>query len=740
MKSFVYILLVCMAISYVEAQSVKNKFPNLNHSSIKHSVAGGNVTYVHFGKSVSGPFTSPATLLPTDSFYVKMDVTPYGTATSEYYLDVNKNSVIDLTDLPLGGDTYVDNNTTPPGIIDLDPAPGVIIAALKPDRMPSMQIVARITDGLTSAEGILIFQNPPRMYTLSGIVHNTAGGVVGGAMIWVGDSTGNTGVGDASDQSGHYSVPIDAGTYFIHVGDFSMARYSSFDTMMVISANKAQDFYLSPLNSYIRGYVKDENSNPLPNVGIYFQNNNGGTMTDLNGMYKLMIAPGSGYIGVSSESVLPNYLCPNQHQYTIADNDSIVNDSVSNFTCYTVNASITGSVKENGLTPVHTYMVGGGTEQFNSSTFAATDASGHYVLPVRDAMTMPLYNLNISNWDDRYPIPPGMYPDTSYWGISPGSVANFNIIGAETLFVEPFTGEGVSPSWASWNTYYYNSPWGPSSAVTCSGDRLMVECNSNGGLSGIGVVSRKPFSLHNREYRILADPSQMDASNNTIKIILSDQNMNWEYPQNFKNSLQLIWEKSPIGLHQWRLVKTKNSVVTDLCISSDSMGHYILFQFIDPDTLKFKIGSTVYYNGPLGNLFSMVYLYLTEFNLDPDEPAPVYFDELFIGALGTTGVREVGGDLPSEFKLDQNYPNPFNPSTVIRYHIPVGSQVMLKVFNTLGQEVSTLVNSVQSPGNYEVTLLANYLTSGVYYYRLSTVDLVSGKQTINTLRKALLLK
>ncbi len=81
----------------------------------------------------------------------------------------------------------------------------------------------------------------------------------------------------------------------------------------------------------------------------------------------------------------------------------------------------------------------------------------------------------------------------------------------------------------------------------------------------------------------------------------------------------------------------------------------------------------------------------------------------------------------SPFKLEQNFPNPFNPSTTISYNLPSDSRVTLKVYNTLGQQVATLVdNETQLAGEQTVNFNAVSLPSGVYFYQIQAQDL-SGK-------------
>jgi hypothetical protein len=90
------------------------------------------------------------------------------------------------------------------------------------------------------------------------------------------------------------------------------------------------------------------------------------------------------------------------------------------------------------------------------------------------------------------------------------------------------------------------------------------------------------------------------------------------------------------------------------------------------------------------------------------------------------------------FELHQNYPNPFNPATKISYTIPsVGNEsgsiwtsIQLKIYDVLGNEIATLVNDIQPPGNYEVEFNASHLVSGVYIYKIRTDSFVLAKKLL----------
>jgi hypothetical protein len=85
---------------------------------------------------------------------------------------------------------------------------------------------------------------------------------------------------------------------------------------------------------------------------------------------------------------------------------------------------------------------------------------------------------------------------------------------------------------------------------------------------------------------------------------------------------------------------------------------------------------------------------------------------------------------PVSFKLYQNYPNPFNPSTLIKYSVGKESFVTLKIFDSLGREIKTLVNRLQYPGEYEISFKPDNLSSGIYFYNLRSGNFQATKKML----------
>ncbi|MDT3697739.1 MAG: T9SS type A sorting domain-containing protein [Ignavibacterium sp.] len=108
-------------------------------------------------------------------------------------------------------------------------------------------------------------------------------------------------------------------------------------------------------------------------------------------------------------------------------------------------------------------------------------------------------------------------------------------------------------------------------------------------------------------------------------------------------------------------------------------------------------------------------------------------DSLFV-LYSTGNISAIGEEtfqqIPENFSLSQNYPNPFNPSTTIRFELPEEANVTLKIFNIIGEEVSTLVDTELKAGQHEYQFNANNLASGIYFYSISTGSFYQTKKMV----------
>ena len=153
-----------------------------------------------------------------------------------------------------------------------------------------------------------------------------------------------------------------------------------------------------------------------------------------------------------------------------------------------------------------------------------------------------------------------------------------------------------------------------------------------------------------------------------------------------------------------------------------------------------RVGSTVagYFNSnliylDLYNTADVMHLSFSLQNNGTTDSTSVNFDNFSITAdsivLNPTGIREINQKINS-FELLQNFPNPFNPTTNIAFELPQTEFVTLRIYNILGEEISTLVSERLTASKYNYEWNAGSLTSGVYLYKLQAGNYVEVKKMV----------
>ena len=102
----------------------------------------------------------------------------------------------------------------------------------------------------------------------------------------------------------------------------------------------------------------------------------------------------------------------------------------------------------------------------------------------------------------------------------------------------------------------------------------------------------------------------------------------------------------------------------------------------------------------------------------------------FSGKVEYSPEIKVDFHTPVKFNLAQNHPNPFNPSTTINFELASKCNVLLKIYDALGNEVQTLLNEVKPAGKHKVEFNGTKLSSGIYFYKITAPDFVEIKKMI----------
>ena len=194
-------------------------------------------------------------------------------------------------------------------------------------------------------------------------------------------------------------------------------------------------------------------------------------------------------------------------------------------------------------------------------------------------------------------------------------------------------------------------------------------------------------------------------------------------PQN----LALVYIKNSIGLH-WN---SNNEI---------DLGQYLVFR---SSTAVFDINKL----SPIG--FTRDTLFMDEYPLKDGVSYYVVCAQDKHGNLSSqsnivimsvNGILLSKGGVPSTFELYQNFPNPFNPSTTIAFDVAHEGWVSAKVYNTLGQEISTLIDNYLYAGSYQIKFDGSQQVSGVYFYNIVVVSPKNNSINYTNTKKFLLLK
>ncbi|MFH0735302.1 MAG: CotH kinase family protein [bacterium] len=144
------------------------------------------------------------------------------------------------------------------------------------------------------------------------------------------------------------------------------------------------------------------------------------------------------------------------------------------------------------------------------------------------------------------------------------------------------------------------------------------------------------------------------------------------------------------------------------------------------------LGTYVWPNAYIGQTYAEELIYLKSWIRD----RLTWLSYYMIGNL--TEVEET--EIPNAFELSQNFPNPFNPSTTLSYSIPYQCNVIICIYNTLGQKVKELVNENKQAGKYSLTVDMSNYAGGVYFYRININSFNNGMNPVSLTKKMIYLK
>ncbi len=306
--------------------------------------------------------------------------------------------------------------------------------------------------------------------------------------------------------------------------------------------------------------------------------------------------------------------------------------------------------------------------------------------------TVECYNTNTDKWETKKSLPAAT--------LIPGAVA----VDKKVIVLG-----GQNESGAGLSSVYVYDPAIDTWTKSTSLPKINV-------LAGLVAVDKKIYVIGGTESVAYDAPPYSDVYEGTV---ISEGNFIPEVYRPIPDTSIIVGEKYTLKIPDFTFID--DDTLTYSCKQSN--GENL------PAWLRFTPSTRTFSGTPLNAENLTVRVTVTD-----KENMSVY-DEFQITVTNTTDIEDKQSLIPEESMLYQNYPNPFNPSTVISYQLLVSSNVNLKIYDALGREIKTLVNSFQSAGEHSVTWDAtnnsnNPVCSGVYFYKMETKETSIQKKMI----------
>jgi hypothetical protein len=648
----------------------------------------------------------------------------------EIWLDINHNDVIDsLVDYNLVTYSAADGDVSPSGgLPDINPVPDgwyitpEMIIAIAPG-----QYIFRATDlSDTTTDQIIVacspMSSPPNIF--SGhvtIVGHPAPDSIHLRNIWVeADLMGEELQMWAAltDDSGYFEIPVGGvGTgQQYEIMSTNIPGYvtpaSQIQTASGIITNIDFD-YTAPTDS-LYGQIKDENGTVITiPARVYcnpmFSGAGNKDVQSVDGNYCIYFGSsehGLWYAGVSQDNLVPTYVVPDGFGFDNDTSSSIYHD----FVCYTADTVLFARVTENGATPSHQYMLYAQSDSLRCQTVSVSDTGAANVATLHiTSQDMSHWRLDVSSWDDRYPIPAGYILEGGSSGNhQPGDTVALNFISGvavhDTLKLDPgdqpinwfYTNIGLNNG----NANYHSNP-------------------DNNGVFAI-YADTGTYSMN-----VFCNGYLNDPPNRTVHLTHDTTGglgftMNWTH---CRVTGTLVNASLPIPYDLALIAHTGDgySGYRASTMVDRNTGNYVLILCdgvwtIDPPNLQNR-------QAPTPPVITI--------NEVPDTVRVV---DIVYTVLGVDNTDQ----LPTQFNLMQNYPNPFNSSTAIEFNLAAKTHVTIEVVNLLGEKVKTLIDKDTPAGTHRVNWNGTdnsnkTVSSGLYLYRIKAGN-------FDQTRKMLLLK